>query len=147
MARLVLARSCVGADPAQWERAVQQATKVTANPAFDHAVKLAATVVGGAAIVNLGAAAMADGEGTAATGSGEPQGQRNAGAGGGGGGGGESLLRGHWVAVPEALRARRVNRLRRRRRRRRSPGGAAGASAPAAAPQVSGPLRPFWRPF
>jgi hypothetical protein len=28
----------------------------------------------------------------------------------GGGGGGESFLRVHWVAVPEALRARRVNR-------------------------------------
>jgi hypothetical protein len=34
----------------------------------------------------------------------------------GGGGGGESFLRVHWVAVPEALRARRVNRRRRRRR-------------------------------
>jgi hypothetical protein len=34
--------------------------------------------------------------------------------GGGGGGGGESFLRVHWVAVPEALRARRVNRRRRR---------------------------------
>jgi hypothetical protein len=33
-------------------------------------------------------------------------------------GGGESFLRVHWVAVPKALRARRVNR-----RRRRSPGG------------------------
>jgi hypothetical protein len=34
--------------------------------------------------------------------------------GGGGGGGGKSLLpRVHWVAVPEALRARRVNRRRR----------------------------------
>jgi hypothetical protein len=30
--------------------------------------------------------------------------------GGGGGGGGESFLRVHWVAVPKALRARRVNR-------------------------------------
>jgi hypothetical protein len=30
--------------------------------------------------------------------------------GGGGGGGGESFLRVHWVAVPEVLRARRVNR-------------------------------------
>jgi hypothetical protein len=44
--------------------------------------------------------------------------------GGGGGGGGESFLRVHWVAVPEAVRARRVNRrwsgggLRGRRRRR-----------------------------
>eukprot|EP01047_Picozoa_sp_COSAG01_P077102 COSAG01_NODE_13766_length_1524_cov_1.944406_1_plen_78_part_00 len=28
----------------------------------------------------------------------------------GGGGGGESFLRVHWVAVPEAMRARRVNR-------------------------------------
>jgi hypothetical protein len=34
-------------------------------------------------------------------------------AGGGGGGGGESFLRVHWVAVPKALRARRVNRRRR----------------------------------
>jgi hypothetical protein len=33
----------------------------------------------------------------------------------GGGGGGESFLRVHWVAVPKALRARRVNRRRRRR--------------------------------
>jgi hypothetical protein len=32
--------------------------------------------------------------------------------GGGGGGGGESFLRVHWVAVPKALRARRVNRRR-----------------------------------
>jgi hypothetical protein len=31
----------------------------------------------------------------------------------GGKDGGESLLRVHWVAVPEALRARRVNRRRR----------------------------------
>eukprot|EP01047_Picozoa_sp_COSAG01_P025405 COSAG01_NODE_1603_length_9758_cov_7.506471_8_plen_144_part_00 len=30
------------------------------------------------------------------------------------GGGGESFLRVHWVAVPKALRARRVNRRRRR---------------------------------
>jgi hypothetical protein len=30
----------------------------------------------------------------------------------GGGGGGESFLRVHWVAVPKALRARRVNRRR-----------------------------------
>jgi hypothetical protein len=29
----------------------------------------------------------------------------------GGGGGGESFLRVHWVAVPKALRARRVNRV------------------------------------
>eukprot|EP01047_Picozoa_sp_COSAG01_P056756 COSAG01_NODE_6473_length_3644_cov_5174.356841_4_plen_92_part_00 len=29
--------------------------------------------------------------------------------GGGGGGGGESFLRVHWVAVPQAVRARRVN--------------------------------------
>jgi hypothetical protein len=29
---------------------------------------------------------------------------------GGGGGGGESFLRVHWVAVPEAMRARRPNR-------------------------------------
>jgi hypothetical protein len=36
-----------------------------------------------------------------------------------GGGGGESFLRVHWVAVPKALRTRRVNRRRRRRRRRR----------------------------
>jgi hypothetical protein len=35
---------------------------------------------------------------------------------GGGGGGGESFLRVHWVAVPQAMRARRVNRRRRRRR-------------------------------
>eukprot|EP01047_Picozoa_sp_COSAG01_P075407 COSAG01_NODE_12916_length_1664_cov_0.948882_2_plen_299_part_00 len=35
-------------------------------------------------------------------------------------GGGESFLRVHWVAVPKALRARRVNR---RRTRRRRPGG------------------------
>jgi hypothetical protein len=35
------------------------------------------------------------------------------------GGGGESFLRVHWVAVPKALRTRRVNRRRRRRRRRR----------------------------
>jgi hypothetical protein len=34
------------------------------------------------------------------------------------GGGGESFLRVHWVAVPKALRARRVNRRRTRRRRR-----------------------------
>jgi hypothetical protein len=33
-----------------------------------------------------------------------------------GGGGGESFLRVHWVAVPKALRARRVNRRWRRRR-------------------------------
>eukprot|EP01047_Picozoa_sp_COSAG01_P055139 COSAG01_NODE_6106_length_3848_cov_1.384102_2_plen_182_part_00 len=32
----------------------------------------------------------------------------------GGGGGGESFPRVHWVAVPQALRARRVNRRRRR---------------------------------
>ena len=32
------------------------------------------------------------------------------GRGGGGGDGGESFLRVHWVAVPEAMRARRVNR-------------------------------------
>jgi hypothetical protein len=32
-----------------------------------------------------------------------------------GGGGGESFLRVHWVAVPQALRARRVNRRRRGR--------------------------------
>jgi hypothetical protein len=38
----------------------------------------------------------------------------------GGGGGGESFLRVHWVDVPKALRARRVNRRRRRRRRRPS---------------------------
>eukprot|EP01047_Picozoa_sp_COSAG01_P026762 COSAG01_NODE_1735_length_9365_cov_3.816318_11_plen_150_part_00 len=31
------------------------------------------------------------------------------GGGGGGGGGGESFLRVHWVAVPKAVRARRVN--------------------------------------
>jgi hypothetical protein len=43
------------------------------------------------------------------------------GTGGGGGGGGESFLRVHWVAVPKALRARRVNRKRRRRRRPPSP--------------------------
>jgi hypothetical protein len=33
----------------------------------------------------------------------------------GGGGSGESFLRVHWVAVPEALRARRVNRSPQRR--------------------------------
>jgi hypothetical protein len=33
--------------------------------------------------------------------------------------GGGSFMRVHWVAVPKALRARRVNRRRRRRRRRR----------------------------
>jgi hypothetical protein len=37
----------------------------------------------------------------------------------GGGGGGESFTRLYWVAVPEAFRARRVNRRRRRRRRPR----------------------------
>jgi hypothetical protein len=36
-------------------------------------------------------------------------------AGGCGSGGGESFLRAHWVAVPKAMRARRVNRRRRRR--------------------------------
>ena len=35
------------------------------------------------------------------------------GGGGGGRGGGESSLRVHWVAVPKALRARRVNRCHR----------------------------------
>eukprot|EP01047_Picozoa_sp_COSAG01_P019603 COSAG01_NODE_1095_length_11714_cov_9.062930_2_plen_99_part_00 len=35
--------------------------------------------------------------------------------GAGGGGGGESFLRVHWVGVPEALRARRVNRRSQRR--------------------------------
>jgi hypothetical protein len=42
---------------------------------------------------------------------------RPAAAGGsaGSGGGGDSFLRVYWVAVPEALRARRVNRRRRRR--------------------------------
>jgi hypothetical protein len=40
----------------------------------------------------------------------------------GDGGGGESFLRVHWVAVPEALRARRVNR--RRRAGRAAAGGA-----------------------
>jgi hypothetical protein len=44
----------------------------------------------------------------------------------GGGGGGESFLRVHWVAVPEALCARRVNR----RPQRAAPlGAAAGAGA------------------
>jgi hypothetical protein len=38
------------------------------------------------------------------------------GGGGGGGGGGESFVRVHRVAVPKALRARRVNRRRRRGR-------------------------------
>jgi hypothetical protein len=38
-----------------------------------------------------------------------------------GGGGGESFMRVHWVAVPEVLRARRVNRRWRRRPRRRWP--------------------------
>jgi hypothetical protein len=37
------------------------------------------------------------------------------------GGGGEPFLRVHWVAVPEALGARRVNRRRRQRRRLREP--------------------------
>jgi hypothetical protein len=37
---------------------------------------------------------------------------RSGGGGGGGGGGGESFLRVHWVAVPKALRARRVNKQR-----------------------------------
>jgi hypothetical protein len=36
---------------------------------------------------------------------------------------GESFLRVHWVAVPEAMRARRVNRSRRRRRARATPSG------------------------
>jgi hypothetical protein len=40
---------------------------------------------------------------------------------GGGGGKGESFLRVDWVAVPQALRARRVNRGRQRRRRRQRP--------------------------
>jgi hypothetical protein len=44
------------------------------------------------------------------------------------GGGGESFLRVHWVAVPKALRARRVNR----RRRRRLPGRLAGRGGGAA---------------
>jgi hypothetical protein len=43
--------------------------------------------------------------------------------GGGGGGGGESFLRVHWVAVPEALRARRVNRQHGAGRRRRPQSG------------------------
>jgi hypothetical protein len=42
-----------------------------------------------------------------------PRARARAGA-GAGGGGGESFLRVHWVAVPEPLRARRVNRWRRR---------------------------------
>jgi hypothetical protein len=59
---------------------------------------------------------------------------RSGGGGGGGGGGGESFLRVHWVAVPKALRARRVNRRRRRacvrdRRRRGSSWRSAAASA------------------
>jgi hypothetical protein len=37
------------------------------------------------------------------------------------GGGGESFLRGHWVAVPKVLRARRVNRSRTRRCRAGTP--------------------------
>jgi hypothetical protein len=41
-------------------------------------------------------------------------GKAGGGTGGTGGGGGESFLRVHWVAVPKALRARRVNRRRRR---------------------------------
>jgi hypothetical protein len=43
----------------------------------------------------------------------------------GGGGEGESFHRVHWVAVPQALRARRVNRRRQRRRRRGGGGGGA----------------------
>jgi hypothetical protein len=46
-----------------------------------------------------------------------------------GGGGGESFLRVHWVAVPKAMRARRVNR-------RRCRAGARGAAA--AAPTMAG---------
>jgi hypothetical protein len=64
----------------------------------------------------------------------------------GGGGGGESSLRVHWVAVPEAARARRVSRRRRRRRRRR---GGAGVAADAAAPVPGGRAAaggaPRWR--
>jgi hypothetical protein len=64
---------------------------------------------------------------------------------GGGGGGGESCLRVHWVAVPEAVRARRVNRRRRRRGREEAcsggPAGSRGGVAgdrgdPAASAQV-----------
>jgi hypothetical protein len=65
----------------------------------------------------------------------------------GGGGGGESSLRVHWVAVPEAARARRVSRRRRRRRRRRR--GGAGVAADAAAPVPGGRAAaggaPRWR--
>jgi hypothetical protein len=43
-----------------------------------------------------------------------------------GGGGGESFLRVDWVAVPETMRARRVNRRRRRRRRRETAAASAG---------------------
>jgi hypothetical protein len=52
------------------------------------------------------------------------------GGGGGGGGEGESfacLTRVGWVAVPQAWRARRVNRWRRRRRRQRPGAGEAGS--------------------
>jgi hypothetical protein len=57
---------------------------------------------------------------------------RGHGGGGGGGGEGESfacLTRVYWVAVPQAWRARRVNRRRRRRRRRSRAAGAGGRAA------------------
>eukprot|EP01047_Picozoa_sp_COSAG01_P030095 COSAG01_NODE_2087_length_8456_cov_2.656456_6_plen_104_part_00 len=61
-------------------------------------------------------------EGAKASGGTAPRG-RGGGAGGisrrlAAGDGGESFLRVDWVAVPQAMRARRVNRGRRRRRRR-----------------------------
>jgi hypothetical protein len=71
------------------------------------------------------------------------------GSGGGGGGGGESFLRVHWVAVPQAWRARRVNRWRWRRRRRQPsaevwPATRAAAAAPALPPaaRTAPPLVP-----
>jgi|EP01047_Picozoa_sp_COSAG01_P014516 hypothetical protein len=56
------------------------------------------------------------------------------GSGGGGGGGGESFLRVHWVAVPQASCARRVNRRRPERARSAAAGGGApeeGSAGPA----------------
>jgi hypothetical protein len=53
---------------------------------------------------------------------------------GGGGGGGESFLRVHWVAVPQASCARRVNRRRPERARSAAAGGGApeeGSAGPA----------------
>jgi hypothetical protein len=59
------------------------------------------------------------GGGEAGGGARERQGGGQGGQGGGRADGGESFLRVHWVAVPEALRARRVNRPRGAPRRRR----------------------------